>query len=78
MFDGSARPCSACNFRPFIFFAVERDKPKINLQKYFYLHVVLQRGVPIAAAISILLELLENSEGTLSQFSLPRFVPSLP
>ena len=31
--------------------------------------------MPIVAAIPILLEQLENSKGTLSQFSLPRFVP---
>ena len=51
---------------------------KLACKKYFYLHVVLLRGVPIVAAIAILLEQLENSEGTLSQFSLLRFVPSLP
>ena len=33
----------------FYFFAIERDRQKISLQKNFYLHVVLQTGSAIAA-----------------------------
>ena len=65
-------------FSAFYFFAVERDRQKISLQKIFLFTCSFQRGVPIAAAIAILLEQLQNSKGTLSQFSLPQFVPSLP